>query len=245
MTIRLAQIRRHPIKGIGSEALDAARLSPEGALEGDRAWALLNAAAPDLDDWQPRRNFLVVARGPALAPVRAETRGDRIALSHPERPGLVFDPAHEADALRDWVAPLWPEDSPPPARLVRAPCHGMTDMQEAYVSIGSLGSLDALSDHAGLALDLHRFRINLWIEGLEPWAETGWIGQRLRLGEVELEVAEPIGRCRAPEANPDTGLRDANTNRLLTEIGQGTDFGVYARVTRAGTVCVGDVPELI
>jgi uncharacterized protein len=241
MTARLAAIWRHPVKGIGAEALDTGDLSPGGALAGDRAWALLHAGAPDTDAWQPRRNFLVVAAGPALAAVTARSGpGGRIALTHPARPPLDFDPATEAAALIAWVAPLWPADRPAPARLVRAPGHGMTDMADPFVSIGSLASLRALSQRAGMALDPRRFRINLWIDGLPPWAEAEAIGARWTLGGVPLDIAEPIGRCRAPEANPETGARDADTNRLL-EAAQGThDFGVYARVAAAGTVRVGD-----
>jgi uncharacterized protein YcbX len=241
MTARLAAIWRHPVKGIGAEALDAAELSPDGALIGDRAWALLHAAAPDSDAWQPRRNFLVVASGPGLAAVSARTEADgRIALRHPERPPLSFAPETEADALMAWVTPIWPADRPAPARLIRAPGHGMTDMPDPFVSIGSLSSLRALSQRAGMALDPRRFRINLWVDGLPPWEEADAIGARWTVGGVPLDIAEPIGRCRAPEANPETGRRDAATNRLLEDAQGTTDFGVYARVAAPGTVRVGD-----
>ncbi|EAQ05153.1 hypothetical protein OB2597_07705 [Pseudooceanicola batsensis HTCC2597] len=242
---RLARIFRHPIKGIGSEPLESAELTPAGALTGDRAWALLNADAPQTDDWQPRRNFLVVARGPALAAVTATSVGQKIRLTHPDRPPLDFDPAAEADALREWVAPLWPAGYPAPARLVRAPGHGMTDMPDAYVSIGSLASLRAFEAAAGQQLDLRRFRINLWLEDLDPWEETGWIGRQIMIGTTRLDVSEPIGRCRAPEASPETGQRDVNTNRILTDIGKKTDFGVYARVVYGGTVATGDTAALL
>lgn len=241
MTARLAAIWRHPVKGIGAEPLDTADLSPEGALAGDRAWALLHKAAPDTDAWQPRRNFLVVAAGPALAAVTARMRDDgRIALAHPDRAPLVFDPETQAAALIDWVAPLWPDDRPPPARLIRAPGHGMTDMPDPFVSIGSLASLRALSQRAGRPLDPRRFRINLWIDGLAPWEEADAIGRRWVVGGVPLDLAEPIGRCRAPEANPETGRRDAATNRLLEAAQGAPEFGVYARVAAPGTVRVGD-----
>jgi hypothetical protein len=49
-----------------------------------------------------------------------------------------------------------------------------------------------------------------------------------------------IGRCRATGANPETGQQDADTMAAL-EGGFGhTDFGIYARVTRGGTVALGD-----
>jgi hypothetical protein len=51
---------------------------------------------------------------------------------------------------------------------------------------------------------------------------------------------EPIGRCRATEANPDTGRRDANTLAALEDGWGHTQFGVYAMVRKGGRVAVGD-----
>jgi hypothetical protein len=235
----LAAIRRHPVKGIGAEAPEAARLAPEAGMAGDRALALLTAAGDDGDDWQPRRNFVQVASGPALAPVTAETDGAAVILRHPDRPDLRLTPEDGA-ALAAWVAPLWPADRPAPVRLVRAGGHGMTDMPEPYVSIGSLASLRALSQRAGRPLDPARFRINLWVEGWAPWEEGDMIGRRLTVGAVPLQIAEPIGRCRATEASPETGRRDTDTLRLLREATDSTDFGVYARVLAPGEVRLED-----
>jgi len=244
MAGRLALIFRHPVKGIGSEALDRAALSPEGALAGDRAWALLNAHAPDTDAWQPRRNFLQVASGPALAAIRASSEGETVRLSHPERPELALTPAEDGAALAEWVAPLWPRERPGPARLVRAPGHGMTDMPDPFVSLGNLASLRALSERAGQALDPRRFRINLWVEGLAPWEEFDLVRTEFRIGDVSCTGAERIGRCRAPEADPATGRRDVNVCGVLAQAWDHTDFGIYLRVAAAGEVAEGDPVHL-
>lgn len=238
---KLAAIRRHPIKGLGHEVLETAALSPGGALHGDRAWALLTDAAPDTDDWQPRRNFLVVASGPDLAPIAAETLKDgRVALSHPRRERIAFDPATEADAFRTWIGDLWPESRPTPARLVKSNGHGMTDIPDPFVSIGSMSSLTALSELAGSKVDLRRFRINLWVDGWAPWAETDMVGQSLTIGDVELEIVEPVERCRAPDANPVSGARDIGMLPLLEKTRNTRNFGLYARILNAGEVTVGD-----
>ncbi|MEM9710520.1 MAG: MOSC domain-containing protein [Pseudomonadota bacterium] len=241
MSARLAEIRCHPIKGIGHWAPDQADVSPQGALHGDRAWALLTERAEDTDAWQRRKNFLVVANGPDLAPISAEPlEGGQIALTHPRRDRLVFDPETEAQALRDWLGDLWPERQPGPARLVRAKGHGMTDMPDPFVSIGSRASLAALSEIAGMDVDPRRFRINLWIDGWAAWAETQMVGQRLKIGPVELEIDQPIERCRAPDANPETGTRDIPMLGVLMDNRDTRDFGLYARVLNPGTLTLGD-----
>lgn len=240
MSVTLAHIWRHPIKGIGSEACQRVELTSEGAVEGDRAWALLNAAAEDIDAWQPRRNFLQVASGPRLAAVTAETTATGVTLTHPDRSALHLDPATGGEALAAWIGDLWPAERPGPARLVQAPRQGMTDVEFPSVSIGNLASLKALSEYAGKPIDMRRFRINLWLDGLEPWAETDLLNGDIRLGDAHLSPVEPIERCRAPDADPISGDRDVAMLKLLTDGWSTRNFGVYFRVADPGTVSVGD-----
>ena len=238
--MRLAALARYPVKGIGREALDRIALDPGAPMPGDRAWALAHAGAAPTDAWQPRRNFLVVASGPRLAQVTAETREDGLTLRHPDRPDLAFDPATEGARLIDWVRPLWPDDRPAPARLVAAPPEGMADNGAAQVSILNRASLRALSERVGRALDEARFRGNLILDGLPPWGEFDWIGRSIRIGPLRLRVTDRIERCRAAEANPETGARDANVLRALEDGWGHRDFGVYATVETGGTVAPGD-----
>jgi len=241
MTARLAQIARYPIKGIGTEPLETVILDQDAPMPGDRAWALRHETAPEELGWLPRKNFLVVASGPALAPIRARTETDgRIALSHPDRPDVAIAPSSDGPALIDWVRPLWPDTAPAPRLLVPAPPQGMGDNGRAELSILSLASLRALEERIGQPLQIARFRGNLILDGLAPWAEFDWIGQRLRIGDVELEITERITRCRATEASPETGQRDAEPVRALHTGWGHRDFGVYARVTKGGMIATGN-----
>jgi uncharacterized protein YcbX len=121
---------------------------------------------------------------------------------------------------------------------------GMSDAPFASVSILNEASLRALSQKIGKPLDPRRFRGNLWLDGLAPWEEFDLVGKRLRIGEAEFDIVEPIGRCRATEANPDTGRRDANTLAALEDGWGHTQFGVYAMVRKGGRISVGDTAAL-
>ncbi|WP_299774917.1 MOSC N-terminal beta barrel domain-containing protein [uncultured Tateyamaria sp.] len=240
MTGTLAHIWRHPIKGIGCEACEQIDLTPEEAVVGDRAWALLNAEAEDTDEWQPRRNFLQVASGPALAAVGAASTPTGVVLTHPSRDPLDFAPSTEPAALGAWIGDLWPDNRPGPARLVKAPTQGMTDVPFASVSIGNLSSLRALSQKAGMHVDMRRFRINLWLDDLAPWEEIDLLAGDITLGGATLSPVEPIERCRAPDANPQTGTRDIGMLRALEDGWETRNFGVYFKVKSGGTVAIGD-----
>lgn len=241
MTVRLAQIWRYPIKGIGHEPLETATLTANAPMPNDRAWALRHEGAPKRSGWQPRRDFLVVANAPKLAQVSARTRSDgSIALTHPDRPTQRFALPGDAARLIDWVRPLWPDGAPAPADLVAAPARGMGDNGAAEVSILNLASLRALSGILGKTLEIERFRGNLVLDGLGPWDEFGLVGTSLRIGDVQLTVTARIERCRATEASPASGTRDTQPLRALhTEYGH-RDFGVYARVTTGGTIEIGN-----
>lgn len=242
----LAQIWRHPIKGIGAEDLGEVTLSSGRPMLLDRAFAVLTGTSEDTGEWQPCRNFARGCYAPSLMAVRAETNGEKITLTHPDRDPLIFAPATgDVSALIDWIAPLYPADRPAPRALAVAPDTGMADDPDAGVSVASLASLRALSDAVGQPLDPRRFRINIWLDGdLAPFEELSWAGKSIRIGDVTLRVGERIQRCRATEANPDTGRRDVDTLQALRGHWGHTDFGVLASIETGGTITVGTPIEV-
>lgn len=242
MTGTVAAIWRHPIKSHSRESLDEVRLQANAAMPGDRLWAVAHdASKADGSHWVPCANFSRASKAGRLTAIRS--RGDGtgpMALTHPDLPDLHFDPVTEPERLIDWAAPLMPADRAQSARLVRLPGRGWTDSDFPSVSLLNAASNRALEERVGQPLDPERWRGNLLIEGLEPWAEFGWIGRRLALGEAELEVRERIQRCNATKVDPATGQVDADTLAALNGGWDHTDFGVYAVVVTGGRVAVGD-----
>lgn len=243
---RVAQLVRHPIKSAGYEPVAEAALSEGAAFPFDRVWAVAHAAArlTDPPTWAPKLQFLRGWGSAELMAIRctSDPAGGAVTLSHPRRPTESFRPDDPADAARliDWLRPLWPETRPEPARVIRVPGQALTDQDQPLVSINSVASLADLSDRMGQPLSPHRFRGNIWVEGWAPWAELDLIGHEITVGTARLRIEEPIGRCRATGANPDTGAQDADTMGAL-ETGYGhTDFGVFARVIGSGRVALGD-----
>jgi uncharacterized protein len=243
---RVARLVRHPIKSAGYETVDEAVLTEGAAFPFDRIWAVAHAAArlTEPPTWAPKLQFL---RGWGSADLMAITcRSDpadcTVTLSHPRRPTESFRPDDAADAVRlvDWLRPLWPENRPEPARVIRVPGQALTDQDQPLISINSLSSLQDLARRMGRDLSPHRFRGNVWVEGWAPMAELDLIGQVLTIGEAQLRVEEPIGRCRATGANPETGQQDADTMGALEANYGHTDFGVFARVVRSGRIAISD-----
>lgn len=251
MTPALARIFRYPIKAHGCETLDGVTLTKDAALPWDRHWAIAHERAklPDTPGWAPCGNFCRGAKTPRLMAIssRYDQATGTLQLRHPDRPDLTVAPDDPADAARliAWSAPLAEAEGLRPARLCRAPDRAMTDTDYPSVSVANLASNAALGTHLGQELSPRRWRANLWLDGLSPWVEAEWIGRRLRIGEAELTIVEPIRRCMATAANPETGRRDADTLGGLRGMRGAQEFGLYARVTRGGAIATGATVEIV
>lgn len=247
----LSAIHRHPVKAASCEALDAVALRADETLPGDRLWALVHEKSrlePDGEGWARCTTFLRGATSPALMAVTSRGGpGGAVTFMHPERAPLSVDPSTEAGeaAFIAWIAPLIPEGLPRPLRLHRA-ARGITDSRDkGMVSLMSDRSLAALSAAMGLRLDRRRFRGNLWLADLPAWEEFALAGRRLRIGGAVLEILEPIERCSATLANPETGRRDADVLGGLARHFDHADFGMKARVVEGGPVALGDAAVIL
>lgn len=248
---RLAHLFRYPVKSIGGEALDAVALEPSRPVPGDRRFAVLHEDGlrhltdGALDRWLPKAAFVRGVAAAALQAVRGGWDGADLVLTHPERPTLRFDPANGDAALIEWLEPLWsPSGKSPAARLVEGP-RALSDVNQPWVSILSMTSLALVEKRVGRLLGVDRWRGNLWIDGWAPLAERELFGARIRIGEVELEVIEPIGRCAATSADTATGCLDGDTPAELEAHFGHQDFGVYAEVRSPGTIRPGDAAVVL
>ena len=92
-----------------------------------------------------------------------------------------------------------------------------------------------------MPLAMERFRGNLWLDGLAPFAEFDLVGRRdpgRRGGAGGARARSPAARRRPSIPRP--AVSDADTLGAL-EAGWGhQDFGVYAEVADGGRVAVGD-----
>ncbi len=248
MSWRLAEIYRHPVKSLGEEALDAVALVPGRPLPWDRAWAIGHARtgwAPGRSPWADKGNWVDQTNVPRLAQISVsfDEGSGRLVLRHPDRPELTVRPDCRGDdaALTDWVAPLAEGTvRAGPYHVCRQPGVQFTDFPETHVSVASTASLRALEAIAGTALEPIRFRMNLWLDGLEPWAELDMIGREIEVGAARLRLIARDKRCAATTASPATGERDVPVPALLRKSFGHMDFGVYAQVVAGGTVRRGD-----
>lgn len=246
MTPRLSEIWRHPIKAIGRERVAQAVLEPGCSLPFDRHWAVAHERAQIDSEWMSCRNFIRAAGSPALMAVSCtlDETTKTIRLTHPDRPDLVVQPEADPDALIAWLEPLVTEGRPRPVSVHALPGRGYTDSGTAGVTIANAASHRAVEQRLGRPISRLRWRANLWFDGLAPWEEFDFLDRDIQIGSVRLHVYGRTERCRATEANPDTGRRDTDTLGALREWDH-QDFTVKAKVIAPGTIAEGDTLEVL
>ena len=237
----VAALYRHPIKAIGREEVAEVDLVAGQTLPGDRLWAVAHEAAKLTDgEWNRCVNFIRGASSPALMAVTLRSEGAKLNLSHPERPDLTIDPATDGAELVGWVAPLVDKGRAAPTRLVPAPPQrGLTDTPIPSISMASLASHAAVADKATEPFQVHRWRCNIFLDGLAAWEEFDWVGRTIRIGEAEAKVETRLDRCMATTVNTDTGIRNVPTLEILKGFGH-QDFAVALVVTKGGRLRIGD-----
>lgn len=252
MTIKIQEIFRYPVKGLTPERRDAVTLEPGKGILGDRQFALAlgsTAIEDQVGAWMPKTKFLMLARNEKLAQLETvfdeETktltvkRGGRQVAR-----GNLTVPIGRT-VIEDFFAAFMGEEARGRPKLVQAKDgHALSDHASPVVSIINKASVDDMTRVVGTSLDPRRFRGNLLVEGLGPWAELDLIGKTLVGGDVTLKIAERINRCAATNVNPETAVRDQNIPRAL-KMGYGhVDCGIYAEVVTGGALHPGDTFEI-
>jgi uncharacterized protein len=260
---RVVALYRYPIKGFTPESCERLTVLDSGRIAGDRALAFRFADSPLPEDaWSRKHGFTVLANTPGLARLsarlepdaqrlRIELDGELLAEETLDGAGRRrLEAAIERFALGLPENPLVNHAERRPLRLIG---DGITpryqDSEQGQITLHSRESLAAVG--AALhdpAVDEVRFRSNIAIEGVQAWEEQDWVGRRLRIGAVELDVTRPKTRCLATHANPHTGERDrAVMQTLVSAFGQQQPTFAVALMThiRGGEIRVGDKVELV
>ncbi|MFB4282341.1 MOSC domain-containing protein [Nonomuraea sp. MTCD27] len=258
--MRLVGIWIYPLKsGAGSPVPEAA--VERWGLAGDRRWAVVDEAGDNL--W--------LGEYPRMASVRARNADDGgLLLSASGMPGLHVPPAtgeavpvgftgldRAIDAggdAHDWFTRLlgrparlvWLDD---PGRRTIDPSHGglpgevVTFAWDAPLLLTSAASLRVLDGQIGGdgPLDMARFRPNVVIDDVEPYAEDSWT--EVRIGEIDFRVSELCDRCAVTTIDPVTLVKGKEPIRTLAKHRRWdgkTWFGIRLVPKNAGRLRLGD-----
>lgn len=246
-TPRVTALYRYAVKGLSPEKLDEATLSPGQTVPHDRAWAIENGPGrfdPAAPRHLPKINFLMLMRNERLATLEThfDTATETLTIRQGGQEvarGQLTTEAGRA-TIEHFLTGYMKADLRGAPKVVAAPGHSFSDVRQKCLHIVNLASVRELERVAGRAIDPLRFRPNVVIDGVEPWAEFSWVDKDISIGPARLDVFTRTQRCAATEVEPATGARNLSLPALLLRTFGHTDFGIYATVSDGGTVRPGD-----
>lgn len=258
--ITVSELNIYPFKSARGIPISRVRLGATG-FEWDRHWMAIHADG----------TFLSQRTHPALARIRTEITVANLILTTAQREPLSL-PLHRTGSKRDvrvwqdscvgldqgdeaaaWVSAIV-EDAvrvvrapPAPERAANAEFAGPEPAPLAFpdgfpLLICNRASLDELNSRMPEALPMERFRANLVLDGLPPFAEDHIAS--ISIGPIKLALVKPCTRCVIPSTDQRTGVRGFDPVSVLRTFRfdrnlRGVCFGENA-VIRAG---VGEVLE--
>ena len=214
---RVASLHRWPFKSMGGEPVRELAVDGHGAA-GDRAWA-----AYDEFKGAPRR--LTAREAPRLLLWHATADG----VTGPGGERFAFDDPALATALSEDLGrgvtvrhdPALQQDLPDSLLVTFGASHREVE--------AALGPLDPL-----------RWRTNVHVEAdAPPFAEAGWEGRTLTVGDATLALLHPCERCVIPTRDPRTAEKMPQLLKHLTAV-HAMIFGINARAAGAATIRLGD-----
>lgn len=248
--MRIAGLYRYPVKGLSPEPLARVALAAGGHVPGDRLFAVENGPSgfdPAAPEHKKKICYLVLMRHEALARLRTRYDAQAGVLTIDENgvEAARGDLATEAGraAIAGFLAAHLGEGAlRGPPRVLSAPDgYRFLDDPTGYVSIVNRASVAALEERVGMPVDPMRFRANVLVEDLAPWAELDMVGRVLAAPSgLRLRVTSRIVRCAATDVDPATGIRDLAIPRTLMQAYGHMDCGVYAEVLAGGALSVGE-----
>lgn len=249
--IRIAAIHRYPVKGLSPERMTSAALAIGQTIAGDRRYAVENGPSgfdPAAPRYQPKIKYLMLMKNERLAALttRFDEATSVLTIVEGGREAARGDLSTGAGrvAIEGFFRRFMPAELRGAPKVLEArggtADFSFSDVAKKVISLINLASVADLERIIGRPLDPIRFRGNLHIEGLQPWAEFDLLGRVLEgASGARLKVVHRIERCAAINVDPTTGMRDLDLLRALMQRFGHMHCGVYAEVVAPGRISEG------
>ena len=221
-------IFRYPIKSMRGEKLESVMLGWHG-LEGDRRLALQRLDDPGGFPW------LTASKLPELVVFSPERRDGELP-THVRTPDGSEMPVFGEELASDITRRCGMRVQIMHSR------NGIFD--DAHVSLIASDTVNEITRIAGVDPDVRRFRPNILVRlsNAGAFQEDAWIGGTVQFGEGDDAAAVAVTmhdvRCSMINIDPDTAHRSPEVLKAAVSANN-NNAGVYATVTRTGTIAIG------
>ena len=243
---RVGALYRYPVKGLSPEPLQRVSLRVGKTFPFDRAYAIENGLGrfdPAAPRHLPKVNFLMLMRDERLATLKAsfDDQSETLTILRDGKQvarGQLTTPLGR-QLIEQFIAAYMRSELRGAPKIVHAAGHSFSDVAVKCLHVVNLATVRELERVSGRPIDPLRFRANLYLDGVTPWAEFAWLDKELRIGEARLSVFARTTRCEATNVDPATGARDMAIPAHLMRTWGHQDFGIYAKVVAGGEIGIG------
>lgn len=227
----LSEINIYPLKSAGGISLTKAKVDRWG-LAFDRRWLIVDEAG----------TFLTQRQFPRMALISPQLTDEALILEAQgmeglELPLVVTEPPTRIVQVWDDTSravPLGPEADDWVSTFLETPCSLVKFSEDAPRTVDPTyahpddevgfadgfpflliaeASLEDLNTRLDAPLQMNRFRPNLVVRGVAPYAEDTW--QEIRLGKLGFRVVKPCARCSITTVEQTTGTLGKEPLRTL------------------------------
>jgi len=258
----VAELHVYPVKSCRGVARQSVRLAPTG-FEWDRQWMVIDATDAFITQrTHPKLATIDPAVDPdALVLQAAGVESLRVPLAHEGAPVAVqvwndrCVARDQGEAASEWLSAVIGDavrlvrSAPQMDRQASARYAGPDPTPVTFVDgypilVCSRSSLEELNSRMPSPVPMARFRPNLVLEGLAPFAEDRIAA--LQIGVATLRLVKPCTRCAITSTDQRTGERSTNPLPVLRQFRfnrelKGVAFGENAVISAGvgGAIAVG------
>ena len=113
------------------------------------------------------------------------------------------------------------------------------------VSLLNLQSINDFQKKIDKKIEISRFRGNICVDGIKPWAEREWIGKIIKINNASFKVEKNIPRCIAINLEPQTDDNSLNLLQSLKKTYGHFEMGIYLSALEDGKINCGDQFEVM
>ena len=262
MSITISSINYCPVKSISFQTIDKCEIKKNIGIVGDRIFAFtkyldLNNARLFEKSPEERKGkwnkVLTLKNSPVLNKYNFLYKEDNLTLTFKDKEILTIDinELSERQLLSNKIIEL--ENSlEEPIVLIKNEKFPFFDTSISNkvnfinsVSLLNIQSINDFKKKTDQKIEISRFRGNLCIDGIKPWAEREWIGKIIKINNVSFKVEKNIPRCVAINLKPSTDDNSLNLLQSLKKTYNHFEMGIYLTALDDGEIKLSDKVRII
>jgi uncharacterized protein len=229
----VAELWRYPVKSLAGESVTKTTIGWHG-LTADRRYAFIKAGNQTGFPWLTIRDCPALVRYQGLLGSTESTGAGEVSVKTPD-----------GRLLRAGDSGLLSEIEEVAARSLHLLQHNGGLFDTSDIGLITDKTLKGLAEVTGEALDVRRFRPNIFIKSSEDreFPEDEWVGGLMVFGErgdsARVRITRVNTRCSIPAIDPCSGEKNARIQQVIIAHRKNI-AGVYGAAQLCGTVEVGD-----